>query len=75
MKEGARALILAQALAAAEEGDNPEAIARRYPALRDEILALLHVTAALKDEASAPDPDPAFLRSLGERLRQTNAEA
>ena len=71
MEERARALVLAQCLAAIERGESPECVAARYPALRDEILALLRLTSTLR-EAEAPAPSPAFLSELGTRLRQAD---
>ena len=73
MEESALALILEKCLDLIDEGGEPEDIAEHYPALKDQILPLLLVAAAIRDGIDDIDLDLdiplEFLDALGGRLR------
>ncbi|MDO8616687.1 MAG: hypothetical protein Q7T33_13285 [Dehalococcoidia bacterium] len=72
MEESALALILEKCLDLIDEGGEPEDIAEHYPALKEHILPLLQVAAAIRDGIEdidlALDLPLEFLDALGERL-------
>jgi hypothetical protein len=73
MDESAEALVLAEALAAIDAGEDIRIVVDRYPALKEQLLSYVEIAQRLRGSRDAAPMPPFPAESLRRRLRAEGA--